>query len=138
MKRKTKSKTLKRSYCLIEKPGSVLRRKVRLKQTQKIHANRICQTQSKLTTVTPIAIKCPKCNLVFHSNSEWNLKRHLQLHLPTTKRYECSVCSRSYSTEYNFRKHLPRRHQNEDVSTITWKIINANTRVRPTFSENYV
>lgn len=135
--KKRKIKPLMKSYCLVEKPGSVLRRKVRFGSTKKIHANRICQSQSylSLTAITPT--KCPKCNLVFHSRKKWNLERHLQLHSSYIKKYECSLCSRSYSTKHNFKKHLPRRHQSQDSSTITWTITYEKSRVRPTFPENY-
>lgn len=127
---------MKKSYCLLEKPGSVLRRKVRL--TQKIHANRICQSQPNLCLTTKTPIRCPKCNLVFHSGSKWNLERHLLLHSSSVKRYNCFVCSRSYSSEFNFQRHLPRRHQGQDFSTITWTITHGEARVRPMYPENYV
>lgn len=136
--KKRKTSPLKRSYRLFEKPGSVLRRIVRLINTPKIHANRNCHTKSNLFVMTATPTKCPKCNLVFQSNKKWNLERHLQLHSPSVKRYTCSACSRSYSTKYNFKKHLPRRHQNQDFSTITCSITYEEARVRPTFPENYV
>lgn len=136
-KRKTekKNETESKSFYLIEKPGSLLRRKVRLNKTTKISDKRIGQLQpnSSMTPATPI--KCSVCNMVFHSGSKWNLERHMQLHSTSVKRYRCLSCSRSYSTEYNFKKHLPRRHPNEDHSTINFKINYERGQNRPTFSQ---
>lgn len=132
MEKRGNVKSITKSYRLIEKPGKLLRRKVRLSE-KKTHPNCIRQADPESFSTTATPIKCSVCNLIFQSNSEWNLKRHSQLHKPIMEKYQCTVCLRTYSTKFNFEKHLPRRHQNENYSTIAWKITFEPTRVRPTF-----
>lgn len=119
------SSSSSRWFCLIEKPGSVLRCKVRkrkIAKTPKIHVS-FMEKQ----------LSCPHCHLVFQSNKKWNLDRHMALHRKRVVRYKCSSCSQTYSTEYNYQKHLPRGHRGEDLTKITWILIYEKSHVRPIY-----
>lgn len=108
--KRKKKQAPKRLYCFIEKPGSLLRRfKVRPKISEAFG-----------NTPKEESLICPKCNLIIMSNKKWNLKRHLKLHNDHQIIYECNSCGQKYSTLYNFEKHIPRRHKNEDTTNISY------------------
>lgn len=116
-------KTAKKSYRfgIVEQPGRLLKCKMlKIKCAQKVAAEKLC---------------CPLCNLVFDSNKSGNLERHLKLHEETVQRYKCSSCGRTYSSSYNFKRHLPRRHEGEDVTNISWTLSPEGARVRPLYPQ---
>lgn len=123
-KRKLERKGARTSFGFIEKPGRLLKFKVRKrKSTQKP------STKKQLV--------CPLCNLVFHSKKRANLERHMQLHQKFVKRWKCTSCGRTYSSEFNFKRHLPRRHTNEDHTKITWFYSSDGTHVRPIYPKYF-
>lgn len=126
---------VKRTYCLVEKPGSLLRRKIHASKVHQVYTS--CRTEkSSMEVRPPNSLSCPICNMVFESNKRWNLERHMDLHSSHIEKYKCTSCGKMYSTKFNFKKHLPRAHSDENVALIGWITVKEKAPIRPIYPQN--
>lgn len=63
--------------------------------------------------------------------------RHMKLHRDQVKRILCRSCGWTYSSKYNFEKHLSRRHRNDDWEAIEWETVLEKPKSRPTYKWYY-